>query len=86
MVHRVGCQVFIRDMKRFRAVVLVISLVGTLAFVRACYLVSFSTGYGIKEADRNAIIFRWGAILCGLVFVGTGIGVLMEVIRNRRQP
>ena len=66
------------------AFVLLVSLVRTLLFLRACYLVGFAVGYGIKEADRNSILFRCGAIGCGLVFVATGVSILLDMFRNRR--
>jgi hypothetical protein len=73
-------------MNRVKVVGLLVSLVGTLVFLRACYLVGFATGYGIQEADRNSLLFRCGAIGCGLVFVGTGISILLETFRKRRAP
>jgi hypothetical protein len=71
-------------MGRVKVFVLLVSLVGTLVFLRACHLVGFAVGYGIKEADRNSILFRWGAIGCGLVFVATGVSILLEMFRKRR--
>jgi hypothetical protein len=73
-------------MNRLKVSVLLISLVGTLMFLRAYYLVGFAVGYGIKEADRNSILFRCGAIGCGLVLVATGVSILLEMFSKRRAP
>jgi hypothetical protein len=78
--------VSIHIMNRLKVSVLLISLVGTLMFLRAYYLVGFAVGYGIKEADRNSIQFRCGAIGCGLVLVATGVSILLEIFSKRRAP
>ena len=70
-------------MFKVKVIALLISLIGTLTFLRAYYLVGFAAGYGIKEADRNLLLFRCGAIVCGLVFVWCGISLLLEVFRRR---
>jgi hypothetical protein len=44
-------------------------LAGATVFSRAYYLVGFSVGYGIKDADRNQHLFLWGAIGYGLLFL-----------------
>jgi drug/metabolite transporter (DMT)-like permease len=63
---------------------LVISFVGTLFFTYEYYLTGFAAGYGIKEADRNLVLLRCGAVICGLVFLSCGISLLWEMIRRRR--
>jgi len=73
-----------RNMKHLKIVALLTSLLGSLVFVRACYLVGFSTGYGITEAERNSLIFRYAAIVCAVIFLGTGISLLVEIAKNRR--
>ncbi len=70
-------------MFKLKVVALLISLVGILMFLRAYYLVGFAAGYGIKEADRNLLLFRCGVIVCELVFLGCGISLLLTAIRKR---
>ena len=48
------------------------SLAATLIFLGAEYLVGFVAGYGIKQADRNLLLFQIGAAAFALVFLATG--------------
>jgi hypothetical protein len=63
---------------------LAISPVGTFFFADGYYLAGFGAGYGVKWVDRDLVLFRCGAVICGLVFLGCGISLSWEAIRRRR--
>jgi hypothetical protein len=66
-----------------KAFALLISLIGSLLFLRAYHLVKFAGGYEIEQANRSAVLFRSGAVLCGIICWGCGMSLLLEVIRKR---
>jgi hypothetical protein len=63
-------------------VVLIASFCGTLMFWRSYKLVGFATGYGIKAADRNALIFGWATIICGFIFIVCCLKLIREFIHK----
>jgi len=73
-------------MRRLRVFAFWISFVGTLIFGRACYLVGFAAGYGIKQADRNLLLFGTAADAFALVLLATGVSFIVERFKRRRLP
>jgi hypothetical protein len=70
-------------MTKAKAATALLLLAGALLFSRAYYLVGFSVGYGIKDADRNQHLFLWGAIGCGLLFLMLVANLFFATNRGR---
>ena len=70
-------------MQKMKFAGLILALVGTGVLLRAYYLVSFSAGYGIGEADRNQRLFLWGAIACAGLFVACAVSLYLTARRRR---
>lgn len=58
-------------MPRAKVFFLVLSLGGAFGFFRAYYLVSFASGYGIREADRNQLMFLCGTVVFLVAFLAS---------------
>jgi len=69
-------------MRRLRVFAFWISLAGTLIFVRAEYLVGVAAGYGIKQADRNLLLFRIAAAAFALVLPASVAGFIVEMFKS----
>lgn len=54
--------------------------------VRAEYLVGFAAGYGIKQADRNLLVFRIAAAAFALVLLASSAGFILEMVKKHRLP
>ncbi len=60
----------------------IVFLLGSILLARSYYLVTFSVGYGIKDADRNQQLFLRGAIGCGVLFLIFLFSLLIGTKKN----